>query len=67
MFVLIFAFSIEVLQYLDLVKKLGLENSKVARTVIGTSFEWIDLIAYVAGTVVILTVEKHWQRKLAVG
>jgi hypothetical protein len=61
--VLLFAFTLEVLQYLNIVEKLGLEKSKIARTVIGTSFQWIDLLAYMAGFVVILVVEKYLLRK----
>ena len=62
-FVLAFSFSIELLQYLNIVEKLGLENSKLARTVIGTSFAWIDLITYVVGIFIVLVAEKHWQKE----
>jgi hypothetical protein len=58
-FVLVFAFTIEFLQYLNIVEKLGLEKSKIARTVIGTLFEWIDLLAYMIGVVIVLLVEKY--------
>lgn len=57
-FVLLFAFFIETLQYLNIVEKLGLEKSKIARTVIGTSYEWVDLVAYVAGSIIVIAVEK---------
>jgi len=57
--VLAFAFFIEILQYFNLVKLLGLEGSKIARIVLGSSFEWIDLIAYTAGVIFILFVEKR--------
>jgi hypothetical protein len=59
MFVLIFSFAIEFLQYINIVERLGWERSKIARTVIGTSFAWIDLLAYMAGIVVVLIVEKY--------
>ncbi len=58
-FVLAFAFAIEVLQYLKIVEVLGLQNSKVARTMIGTFFEWRDLVAYVIGFVIILVLERR--------
>jgi hypothetical protein len=59
-FVLLFAFTIEFLQYMNIVEVLGLEGSTVARTVIGTSFAWIDLLAYVGGSVIILIGEKYF-------
>lgn len=62
-FVLIFSFTIELLQYLNIVEKLGLEKSKIARTVIGTSFSWMDLLAYVFGIIIVLVLEKHWLKK----
>ncbi len=62
LFVLLFAFTIELLQYINLVEKLGLEKSKVARTVIGTSFAWEDLLCYVVGIVVVIVIEKYTQQ-----
>ncbi len=56
-FVLLFSFFIETVQYFNIVKKLGLEDSKIARTVIGTSFEWIDILAYTTGIVIVLFLE----------
>ena len=62
--VLLFAFSIELLQYLRIVEKLGLKDSVVARTVIGTWFEWIDLVAYLAGTLIVLGMEmRFWVKR----
>lgn len=61
--VLAFSFAIEYLQFLHIVEKLGLEKSKMARTVIGTSFGWIDLLAYIVGIAIVLIVEKYWLKK----
>jgi hypothetical protein len=58
--VLAFSFTIEFLQYLNIVEKLGLERSPIARTVIGTLFEWPDLLAYVTGAAVVLIAEKYF-------
>ena len=60
--VLIFAFTIELLQYLNIVEKLGLEKSKLARTVIGTSFSLIDLLTYVVGIIIVIVVEKYYRQ-----
>jgi hypothetical protein len=57
-FVLLFAFAVETLQYMNIVEKLGLQNNRLARTVIGTSFEWIDIVAYISGIMIVLLVEK---------
>jgi hypothetical protein len=66
--VLIFSYSIEFLQYFNIVNLLGLQNSTIAKTFMGTSFAWIDLLAYTVGIVLILFVEKivaHKKHKLA--
>ena len=57
--VLLFSYTVEILQYLKIINILGLQHSGIARIVIGTSFEWIDLLAYTAGVVIILLVEKQ--------
>ena len=62
-FVLAFSFAIEFLQFLNIVEKLRLEKSKIARTVIGTSFSWIDLLTYIAGIAIVIVVEKYWFKK----
>ena len=65
LFVLALSFAIEFLQFLNIVEKLGLENSKVARTVIGTSFSWTDLLAYIIGIAIVLLTEKYLLKKAA--
>jgi hypothetical protein len=56
--VLLFAYLIELLQYLNLVEKLGLRHSKFANIVLGNLFEWIDMIAYTLGAVTVIILEK---------
>ncbi|GAB3933047.1 DUF2809 domain-containing protein [Larkinella terrae] len=58
LFVLAFSYTLEVLQYFNVVERLGLGKYKLARIVIGTSFEWIDLLAYTLGVLFILYLEK---------
>lgn len=62
--VLLFSFAIEFLQFLHIVEKLHLEESKFARTVLGTSFSWIDLFTYVIGIIIILLVEKYCLKRI---
>lgn len=57
--VLIFSYAIETLQYFHIVTRLGLQNSRFAKTIIGTSFEWIDLIAYTIGIALVIYFEKN--------
>lgn len=54
---LAFAYLVEILQYFKIVEVLGLESSVLARTVIGTTFSWKDLVAYSVGVVLLLGFE----------
>jgi hypothetical protein len=56
-FVLLFSFTIELLQYLNVIETLGLQNSAIARTVIGTSFSWLELLCYAIGMAIVVIVE----------
>jgi hypothetical protein len=60
--VLLFAFVIEFLQLLNIVEKLHLEKSKIAKTVIGTSFSWIDILTYCIGIAIVIVVEKQYNK-----
>ncbi len=57
--VLLFAYAVEVMQYLNVVELLGLGNNNTARTVIGVSFEWLDMLAYTLGVATIYLLEKN--------
>ncbi len=60
--VLIFAFTIEVLQYFDYVKLLGLEQNRVLSIALGRTFELMDFVAYLVGFLLILLTEKFYER-----
>lgn len=55
--VLLFSFVVETLQYFRFIELIGLQDVKLARVVIGTSFAWMDIWCYVAGFIVILIAE----------
>lgn len=55
-YVFAFACFIEILQYFQLVDILGLTN-RVARIVLGSTFDFKDLICYAAGCILILLAE----------
>ncbi len=62
--VLIFSFGIEIAQHFNMVEKLGLQHSKIARVVLGNSFAWMDLLAYVLGILTVIGIETfHLKRK----
>lgn len=56
--VLIFAYTLEILQYFHLVDRLGLGSNQLARTVIGYGFSWLDMLAYTLGILTVLLVER---------
>jgi hypothetical protein len=56
--VLIFAFCVEGLQAIDTLEWLGLSDHRWAAIVLGSTFDWWDLLAYSAGTLLILIIEK---------
>jgi hypothetical protein len=52
------ALVFELSQAANLLGVLGLADNAVARTVLGGSFDWLDLLAYGAGAVVIVVAER---------
>ena len=60
--VLLLACLIEILQYFDYVKLLGLENNRVLSVAMGRTFEWLDFIAYLTGFLLIIFMEKLYER-----
>ncbi len=63
--ILIFSFSIEILQYFKLVELLGLQNNKLANIIIGSTFSFGDLIAYTLGIITVYYIENIYQKKPA--
>lgn len=57
-YVFVFAALVEIAQYFDLVKLLGLASSTFISTVIGRTFSSIDLICYAVGCLVFWAAEK---------
>ncbi len=59
------AFAIEFSQWIGLADMLGLARGSPWRLVIGSHFDWRDLIAYAAGAVAILLIERALNRPSA--
>ncbi|KDS23480.1 hypothetical protein M089_4854 [Bacteroides ovatus str. 3725 D9 iii] len=56
-YVFLFACFVEVLQYFQLVETLGITN-RVARIVLGSTFDWGDIACYAVGCVFIVLFER---------
>ncbi|RZK60532.1 MAG: DUF2809 domain-containing protein [Hymenobacter sp.] len=56
--VLLVAYVIEILQYVHLLQHLGLAHSRLAAVVLGSHFEWIDMLAYTLGALLIWGAER---------
>ncbi|MBQ7108355.1 MAG: DUF2809 domain-containing protein [Clostridia bacterium] len=57
-YVFVFAALVEVAQYFNIVKLLGLENNTVISTIVGTTFSSVDLICYGVGCLLFWLAEK---------
>lgn len=55
--VLLFSYLIETLQYFQFVQRVGLAKYKILAIVLGTSFEWFDMLAYTLGFITIILIE----------
>jgi glucan phosphoethanolaminetransferase (alkaline phosphatase superfamily) len=56
--VLIFACTVETLQYFEITKRLALEDGSITAIIIGTTFDWLDFVAYGLGCFITLAVER---------
>jgi hypothetical protein len=61
--VLLFSYAVEISQYFKFSEKLGLKRSHLAKIILGSSFEWADLIVYTAAFFTILFIEQRFNRK----
>lgn len=57
-FTLLFAYTVEILQYLKMVEVLGVQNNKVLATIMGSSFSWGDMAAYTIGVIICYLIDK---------
>ena len=59
--VLLFAYAIEVSQYFHLANRISFQNHNIVRIVLGSSFEWSDMLAYTVGIAFVLLIEKKFR------
>ena len=62
---LLFAYFIETLQYVDFISSSGLQNSRLARILLGNSFDWGDMLAYTLGIISVIAIERIFEKKEA--
>jgi Protein of unknown function (DUF2809). len=60
--VLIFAYTIEIAQYFKMVEILGVHNNKVLTIILGSSFSWIDMLAYTIGALICYLIDGRKQQ-----
>lgn len=65
-YVLVFSFVVEVLQYFKIVEIFGLGKIKWARIIIGTDFAWADLAAYFLGILTVIIIEYSLDKRRVV-
>lgn len=57
------AIGIETLQAFPFIEMMGLEGNKIATVVLGSTFDWWDVLAYVVGALVVYGVEIYLSRR----
>ncbi|MBR3781169.1 MAG: DUF2809 domain-containing protein [Clostridia bacterium] len=62
-FATLFAVIIEILQYFDFVKLLGLENNVILSTALGRTFDIKDIVCYIIGGLIFFAAEIILRRK----
>ncbi|WP_299679230.1 DUF2809 domain-containing protein [uncultured Dokdonia sp.] len=62
--VLLFAYVVEAIQATSFIDWIGLSNNKIAKIILGTTFDWKDILAYTLGGGVILIFENHYIKKI---
>lgn len=62
--VLLFSFLVEGLQAMEFIYWMDWQDSRLASTLIGTSFSWFDIAAYCAGFLGIIVVERFARERI---
>ena len=58
----LFAVGVEILQYFDFVKLLGLENNAILSTALGRTFDIKDIVCYIIGGLIFFIAETVLRR-----
>lgn len=57
--VVLFAYLVEIGQYFHLVEVLGMQDNKIMRVVIGSSFSWMDILCYTIGGAICYLIDRE--------
>ncbi|MCL6219669.1 DUF2809 domain-containing protein [Zunongwangia pacifica] len=63
-FVLLFAYLIELLQYVQILKILGIQKSTATDMILGSSFDWLDMLAYTLAFLSIIGIAKVFNKEV---
>ena len=58
--VLLFAYLVEAIQATSFIDWIGLSDNKMAKIVLGSTFDWKDILACTLGAMLILIFEKYY-------
>ena len=61
-YVFLFACFVEILQYIQFVETLGITN-RALRIILGSTFDWKDIVCYGAGCIFIFLFERIFRRR----
>ncbi len=61
---LCFAYLLEALQYIDFLTFTGLKDYKIIAVVLGSSFSWVDIVAYTLGALFVMLSEKQLKKQI---
>ncbi len=64
---LLFAYAIEVSQYFHLIRFLNLQDSLIAKLILGTTFSFTDLLSYTFGILLVIAIEKYRNKTIING
>ncbi len=53
-YLFVFAAFIEIIQYINILGLIGLENNKVLKIIIGSTFDIKDILCYLIGSIILL-------------
>ena len=62
LYVFLFATGVEILQYFNLVELLGVSDNRFLCILLGTSFDWKDILCYAVGCVLVWAIERKIRR-----
>jgi hypothetical protein len=60
---LLISYTIEFLQYIQILELLYLDNIKILNILFGNSFSWTDMLAYTLGTLTVLLIHNYKKYK----